>query len=272
MSEYEPELLPSETLARLVELLRAYEATPAAASDAEADGCIRQHMLLGFRCDFLNMLRGEEERLSPGLQARLASLRTTHEQYMATAVVDRYACGHMVQLYNDLREQHGKHQILCTELDEFNAELADAKAQRDALRAECEKLRAECESVRAECESVRAECTRQQALVQSAEERLAQAQNEAQERTRAARKTKDQLQKTEKTLAGLQKTKDALEAEIGLLREQQGKEKVLLCHERGLPGLEQAVYDLEKVLECTPLYTMMACQALSNIDGCALDP
>lgn len=265
MSEYEPELLPSETLARLVELLRAYEATPAAASDAEADGCIRQHMLLGFRCDFLNMLRGEEECLSPGLQARLASLRTTHEQYMATAVVDRYACGHMVQLYNDLREQHGKHQILCTELDEFNAELADAKAQRDALRAECEKLRAECESVRAEC-------TRQQALVQSAEERLAQAQNEAQERTRAARKTRDQVQKTEKTLAGLQKTKDALEAEIGLLREQQGKEKVLLCHERGLPGLEQAVYDLEKVLECTPLHTMMACQALSNIDGCALDP
>lgn len=265
MSEYESELLPSETLARLVELLRAYEATPAAASDAEADGCIRQHMLLGFRCDFLNMLRGEEERLSPELQARLASLRTTHEQYMATAVVDRYACGHMVQLYNDLREQHGKHQILCSELDEFNAELADAKAQRDALGAECEKLGAECEKLRAEC-------TRQQALVQSAEERLAQAQNEAQERTRAARKTRDQLQKTEKTLAGLQKTKDALEAEIDLLREQQGKEKVLLCHEHGLPGLEQAVYDLEKVLESTPLHTMMVCQALSNIDGCALDP
>jgi len=265
MSEYEPELLPSETLARLVELLRAYEATPAAASDAEADACIRQHMLLGFRCDFLNMLRGEEERLSPELQARLASLRTTHEQYMATAVVDQYACGHMVQLYNDLREQHGKHQILCTELDEFNAELADAKAQRDALGAECQKLRAECENLRAEC-------TRQQALVQSAEERLAQAQNEAQERTRAARKTRDQLQKTEKTLAGLQKTKDALEAEIELLRQQQGKEKVLLCHERGLPGLEQAVYDLEKLLESTPLHTMMACQALSNIDGCALDP
>jgi len=265
MSEYEPELLPSDTLVRLVELLRAYEATPAAASDAEADGCIRQHMLLGFRCDFLNMLRAEEERLSPELQARLASLRSTHEQYMATAVVDRYACGHMVQLYNDLREQHNKHQILCTEVDEFNAELADARAQRDALRAECEKSRTECEGVRAEC-------TRQQALVQTAEERLAQAQNEAQERTKAARRTRDQLQKMEKTLAGLQKTKDALEAEIDLLRKQQGKEKALLCHERGLPGLEQAVHDLEKVLECTPLHTMMACQALSNIDGCTLDP
>jgi chromosome segregation ATPase len=215
-------------------------------------------MLLGFRCDFLNMLRGEEERLSPELQARLASLRTTHEQYMATAVVDRYACGHMVQLYNDLRGEHGKHQVLCTELDEFKAELAYAKAQRDALGAECENLRAEC--------------TRLEALVQSAGERLAQAQNEAQERTSTARKTRDQLRKTEKTLAGLQKTKDVLEAEIELLREQQGKEKVLLCHERGLPGLEQAVYDLEKVLESTPLHTMMVCQALSNIDGCALDP
>ena len=271
MNEYEPELLPSETLVRLVQLLRAYEATPVAASDAEpqdaaeAGGCIRQHMLLGFRCDFLNMLRGEEERLSLELQARLASLRSTHEQYMATAVVDRYACGHMVQLYNDLREQHSKHQILYTELDEFNAELADGKAQRDALRAECEKSRAECERWRAEC-------MRQEALVQRAEQRLAKAQSEAQECTRAATKARGQVQKMEKALAGLQKTKEALDAEIYLLLKQQGKEKALLCHEQGLPGLEQAVLDLEEVLESTPLYTMWACQALSKIDGCALEP
>ena len=271
MSEYEPELLPSETLERLVHLLRAYEATPSVVSDvepqdaAEAGGCIRQHMLLGFRCEFLHMLRPEEQRLSPELQAKLTALRTTHEQYMATAIVDQYACGHMVQLYNDLREQHGKHQILCTELDEFNAEIADAKAQRDALGAECE-------GVRAECEGVRAECARQQALAREAEQRLAQVQAEAQQQSKMLSKTKQDQKKMNKLIVELENSKKALDDEIDLLRKQQGKEKALLCHEQGLPGLEQAVHDLEKVLESTPLYTMMACQALSNIDGCALDP
>jgi chromosome segregation ATPase len=263
MSGYEPELMPSETLERLVHLLRVYEATPAVVSDAEphdaaeAGGCIRQHMLLSFRCEFLHMLRDEEQRLSPALQANLTALRTWHEQYAATAIVDQYACGHMVQLYNDLRKQHSKHKMLCTELNEFHAEIADAKAQRDALCAECER--------------VRAECARQRELVQGAEQRLAQVQAEAQQQSEMLSETKQDQKKMRKLVVELQNSKKALDAEIHLLRRQQGKEKALLCHEQGLPGLEQAVHDLEKVLESTPLYKMMACQALSNIDGCALE-
>ena len=269
MSEYEPELFPSETLARLVELLRAYEATRAVVSDAEpqepaeANGCIRQHMLLGFRCEFLDMLRGEEERLSPELQTRLALLRTTHEQYMATAIVDRYACGHMVQLYNDLREQHGKHEILCTELDEFKAELASAETQRDAQRAECE-------SVRVECADLRAQCERQQALALEAKRQLADVQTQAREQSNALNKTKQDQKKMNNVLADLEKTKQALNVQINLLREQERKEKALLFEEQGLPGLEKALNDLEKVLEETTPYKMMVCQALSDIDGCAL--
>lgn len=270
MSGYEPELLPSATLERLVQLLRTYETTPKAAGDAEAhkpgeaDGCIRQHILLGFRCEFLDMLRGEEERLSPELQAQLASLRTKHEQYMTTAIVDRYACADMVQLYNDLCEQHGKHQVLCAEVEEFNAELADAKKQRDALRAECEGVRVECARLRTECEQ-------QQTLRRQAEERLAQLQADVQQENRTLNKTRQDQRKTNKQLAEQERSKLALNAEIDLLRKQQGKEKALLCREQGLLQLEQAVGDLEKVLEATPLHMMTTCQVLSDIDGCALD-
>jgi DNA repair exonuclease SbcCD ATPase subunit len=270
MSGYEPELLPSATLERLVELLRTYETTPRAVSDAEfqepaeGDGCIRQHMLLGFRCEFLDMLRGEEERLSPELQARLALMRTTHEQYMATAIVDRYACGHMVQLYNDLRGQHEKHEILCTELEEFNAELADAKTQRDALRAECEGVRSECAGLRAQCE-------RQQALALETKRQLAEVQAQAQEQSRMLDKSKQEQKKMDEVLAALEKMKQTLNTQIDSLREQERKEKALLFEEQGLPGLEKALNDLEKVLEETTPYKMMVCQALSDVDGCALD-
>ena len=263
MSGHEPGLLPSETLERLVQLLRTYEGAPMVVTDTEAQetdeahGCIRQHMLLGFRCEFLDMLRAEEQRLSPELQARLAALRNTHEQYTATAVVDRYECAHMVQLYNDLRTQHKKHELLCTELAEFDTELADLTAQRDALRAECEGVRAECE--------------RQKVLVQAAVKELQDTRVEALEHSRALDKTKQQQRDLENMLTEQKRRKQKLDAEIDLLRQQQKSEKALLFHKEGLPGLEKAVCDLEKVLEDTPLHTMVAYQALCDIDGSALE-
>ena len=261
MSGHEPGLLPSETLERLVQLLRAFEAAPAAADTEgheadEAHGCIRQHMLLGFRCEFLNMLRGEEQRLSPEVRARLAALQDTHAQYTATAVVDRYACVHMVQLYNDLRAQHKKHEILCSELAEFDAELADLTAQRDALRAESQDLRAECE--------------KQHTLTRDAQKRLEDTHAEAQEQCRALNKGRQQQKKMERVLAEQNARSEKLNLEIDLACKQQVREKALLCHETGLPALEQAVLELEKVLEETPLHTMVAYQALCDIDGSAL--
>lgn len=264
MSGHEPELLPSETLQRLVQLLSAYEAAPVAMHEtethetAESRGCIRQHMLLGFQCEFLDMLRGEEGRLSPELQARLAGLRQAHEQYTATAVVDRYACVHMIQLYHDLRAQHRKHETLCAELAEYDAELVDLTAQRDALRAECEGVRAECE--------------RQQALARDAEQRLADMRAEAQQQRRVLNKGRQDQTKVDKALAEQQKRKEGLGVEIDSLCTQRDSEKALLCHEQGLPGLEKAVHDLEELLKNTPLHMMMMCQELNGIDGFALDP